>query len=108
MAARPVTLPSEIHALAQNARAAARRIGPGCVTPLLVSAAVGPTSGIDLRFKAENFQHTGSFKLRGALNRLTVLSPDAARRGVVTASSGNHGIACAEEIGRASCRERVS
>ena len=92
--------PDDLSALARAARAAAGRLGPECVTPLLASAAIGPERGVDLRFKAENFQRTGSFKFRGALNRLMILTPDEARRGVVTASSGNHGIACAEAARR--------
>jgi threonine dehydratase len=44
-----------------------------------------------LFFKTENFQHTGSFKLRGAMSKLTSLASDMP---VITASSGNHGIAC--------------
>ncbi len=45
--------------------------------------------------KLENIQHTGSFKLRGAFNRLLRLSDDERARGVVAASSGNHGAAVA-------------
>ena len=44
-----------------------------------------------LLYKTENFQHTGSFKLRGASAKLTTVPLD---RPVITASSGNHGIAC--------------
>jgi threonine dehydratase len=44
-----------------------------------------------VHFKTENFQHTGSFKLRGALSKLTMLDT---KTPVITASSGNHGIAC--------------
>lgn len=52
-------------------------------------------SGADVYFKCENLQHTGSFKVRGALNRLLTLDDDAKARGIVTASTGNHGAACA-------------
>jgi threonine dehydratase len=48
-----------------------------------------------LFLKLESGQVTGSFKPRGALNRLLSLSPEIARRGVVTASGGNHGLAVA-------------
>ncbi len=57
-------------------------------TPLLPSAVV---SG--LFYKCENFQRTGSFKIRGALAKLTALPLDLP---VITASSGNHGIACSQ------------
>lgn len=45
--------------------------------------------------KLENLQHTGSFKLRGVMNRLLTLTPEQRARGIVTASSGNHGAAVA-------------
>ncbi len=46
-------------------------------------------------FKCENLQHTGSFKTRGALNKILVMSPEERQRGAVTASTGNHGAAFA-------------
>ena len=46
-------------------------------------------------FKQENKQHTGSFKIRGALSKLISLSKKKARKGVVAASTGNHGLAVA-------------
>jgi threonine dehydratase len=58
-------------------------------TPTLGS----PTLGVSL--KAELFQHTGSFKARGALNRLAALTPEERERGVVTWSAGNHAQAVA-------------
>ena len=51
--------------------------------------------GAKVFFKCENLQHTGSFKARGALNKILTLSPDERARGVVTASTGNHGAAFA-------------
>lgn len=60
-------------------------------TPLLPSQQLGEDLGCDLRFKAENFQHTGSFKMRGAASKMTSITGDM---GLITASSGNHGIAC--------------
>jgi threonine dehydratase len=45
--------------------------------------------------KMEHWQKTGSFKIRGALNRLHALSPDEKSRGVITASAGNHGLGVA-------------
>jgi len=58
-------------------------------TPTLESAALG------VSLKAELFQHTGSFKARGALNRLAALTPEERERGVVTWSAGNHAQAVA-------------
>ena len=55
-----------------------------------------PCEGLDgVRLKAELFQRTGSFKARGALNRVTALSPEERARGVVTWSAGNHARAVA-------------
>jgi threonine dehydratase len=52
-------------------------------------------SGAHVFFKCENLQHTGSFKARGAMNKLLSLSEEERERGVVTASTGNHGAAVA-------------
>jgi threonine dehydratase len=52
-------------------------------------------SGAEVAFKCENLQHTGSFKARGALNKVLSLSEKERERGIVTASTGNHGAACA-------------
>jgi threonine dehydratase len=75
-------------------RAAAERI-EGLVrrTPMLRSAPV--TSGPDLALKLECLQITGSFKPRGAVNTLKSLSEVAIRKGIITASGGNHGKAVA-------------
>jgi len=54
-----------------------------------------PTSGIDLRLKLECLQVTGSFKPRGANNALLSLTEEQLKRGVITASGGNHGVAVA-------------
>ena len=55
------------------------------------------TRGISplVKFKLENRQRTGSFKLRGASNALSLLTPEQARLGVLTSSTGNHGLAVA-------------
>lgn len=64
-------------------------------TPLELSSTLGDLSGSSVFLKLENLQHTGSFKVRGALNRLLSLSDDEKRKGVVTASTGNHALAVA-------------
>jgi threonine dehydratase len=77
-------------------RAAASRIAPhAAITPLLTSPALDAVAGGRVVLKAEVLQHTGSFKLRGALNRLLQLSADERTRGVVAYSSGNHAQAIA-------------
>ena len=64
-------------------------------TPLLESEAINARVGARVLFKAECLQHSGSFKIRGALNRLLQLSADERRTGVVAFSSGNHAQAVA-------------
>ncbi|GIW34101.1 threonine/serine dehydratase [Meiothermus sp.] len=60
-------------------------------TPLDLSLALSQITGAQVWLKLENLQHTGSFKVRGALNKLLSLSPEHLQKGVVAASSGNHG-----------------
>src|SRR5439155_1137225 len=64
-------------------------------TPLLRSGTLSDQLGVDARFKAELFQRTGSFKVRGALTRIASLSEEEKRRGVITISAGNHAQAVA-------------
>lgn len=76
----------------EDVRSAAERIRPYVArTPLERSARLSELAGVDVWLKFECFQLTGSFKLRGALNALSVLT-DAR---VVTASAGNHGLGVA-------------
>lgn len=65
------------------------------VTPTVPSSFLSEQLGCRLSLKLENLHHTGSFKERGALNKLLGLSDDAKRRGVVAASAGNHAQAVA-------------
>lgn len=60
-------------------------------TPLEYSLPLSTLTNSQVFLKLENLQHTGSFKLRGAMNALLALTPEQRARGVVTASSGNHG-----------------
>ena len=71
--------------------AAARIAGKVVRTPLLPSTELEELTGVPSYLKLENLQRTGSFKLRGATNRILQLSAEERRRGVVTVSSGNHG-----------------
>ncbi|WP_298851982.1 pyridoxal-phosphate dependent enzyme [uncultured Ruegeria sp.] len=83
---------------AQNAVKARDRIRDYIYeTPLLPSQQLGEDLDCRLRFKAENFQHTGSFKMRGAASKMTSITGDT---GLITASSGNHGIACSRAAAR--------
>jgi len=75
---------------------AANRIQPLIrETPLDYSPAFSSRTGANVYFKLENLQHTGSFKLRGAFNKLLSLTPGQRQAGCVAASSGNHGAAIA-------------
>ncbi len=81
-------------------REAQERIqGIALVTPMLHSRYLSDLTGADVWLKAENLQRTGSFKLRGASNRLQVLSAEERTRGVIAASAGNHaqGVALAAQ-----------
>lgn len=76
--------------------AAESRIRPHVAeTPLLLSPILSERTGATVFLKLENRQITGSFKLRGAANKLLSLSAAERARGVVTASTGNHGLAVA-------------
>ena len=62
-------------------------------TPIFTNKSLNQESGADLYFKCENFQKAGSFKIRGATNAVMLLSDKELSKGIVTASSGNHGAA---------------
>lgn len=71
-------------------------------TPLVWSEALSSRLGLEILLKLENHQHTGSFKVRGALNKMLSLDAESRSKGIIAASSGNHGAAvawCAREIG---------
>ena len=65
------------------------------LTPVLTSNTINQQSNSKLFFKCDNFQKTGSFKIRGATNTILQLSKEQLRNGVITTSSGNHGAAVA-------------
>ncbi|MFC5067897.1 threonine ammonia-lyase [Flaviflagellibacter deserti] len=75
--------------------AAARIKGHAVHTPLLNNARLDERLGAKVFLKAENLQHIGAFKFRGAYNTLAALDPDVRARGVVAWSSGNHAQAVA-------------
>jgi threonine dehydratase len=82
--------------------ARARLQGVARVTPVYRSETLSRACGLDVHLKAENLQRTGSFKIRGAYNRISTLSPEQRAAGVVAASAGNHGQAvawAAREVG---------
>jgi len=65
------------------------------VTPVYGSETLSKKAGRPVTLKAENLQRTGSFKIRGAVNKIATLSSRERRAGVVAASAGNHGQAVA-------------
>ncbi len=64
-------------------------------TPLILSNTFSRLCNNNIYLKLENFQRTGSFKIRGAYNKISKLSEDEKKMGIVTASAGNHGQAVA-------------
>jgi len=92
----PVALPT-----AADVDEAARRLsGVALHTPLLTSAALDAMTQGRVFLKAETLQRTGSFKFRGAYNRLAAIPPERRSGGVVAFSSGNHaqGVAAAAQL----------
>ncbi|MEM6671769.1 MAG: threonine ammonia-lyase [Planctomycetota bacterium] len=86
-------------------RRAAERLAPYVrETPTVYSYTFSEALGIDVHLKLENLQRTGSFKVRGALNRILTLEPEQRERGLLAASAGNHaqGVALAARL--AGCR----
>jgi threonine dehydratase len=84
------------HPTLDDVRAAARRIEPHVHrTPVVTSRTLDRELGASAFFKCENLQKVGAFKARGALNAVLGLSAEAAARGVVAHSSGNHAAALA-------------
>jgi len=91
-----VTLPTFEDVL----EAAGRLEGQAVKTPLISNRALDEAVGGKVLVKAECLQRTGSFKFRGAYNRISRLTPDELKRGVVAFSSGNHaqGVAAAAAV----------
>ncbi len=81
--------------LADVQEARQRLLGIAEETPIYLSETFSRRCGREVRLKAENLQRTGSFKVRGAVNKLSTLSAAQRGAGVVAASAGNHGQAVA-------------
>jgi threonine dehydratase len=91
--------------LPANVVLAANRIAPHIrETPLDFSPFFSNLTGANVFLKLENLQHTGSFKLRGAFNKLLTLTPEDRAAGCVAASSGNHGAAVAYAMSKLGTR----
>jgi threonine dehydratase len=86
--------------LADVERAARTIAGKVLRTPLMPAPRLSELTGGDVVVKHENMHPTGSFKERGALNKLSALSDDERRRGVIAMSAGNHAQAVAYHAAR--------
>lgn len=94
--------------LARMVKDAAGRIRPAVFeTPLEPVPDLFLGSGATVLFKLENLQQTGSFKLRGASNKILSLDREMAARGVIAASNGNHGLGVAAAAQRAGIAAEV-
>ena len=69
-------------------------------TPILPDKKLSDDTNVDIYLKAESLQRSGSFKIRGAYNKIAGLSPEEKKRGVIAASAGNHaqGVALAAKL----------
>jgi len=92
--------PADAVAVADVEAARARLTGVIYETPCAYSQSLSDLTGARVFVKLENLQMTGSFKERGAANVLLQLSDEERRRGVITASAGNHGLAVAFHAAR--------
>src|SRR6202046_1721037 len=92
--------PASLPTAADVDEAARRLAGVALHTPLLTSSALDALTGGRVFLKAETLQRTGSFKFRGAYNKLAAIPPERRAGGVVAFSSGNHaqGVAAAARL----------
>jgi threonine dehydratase len=92
----------------EDIQAARQRIdGIARITPVYSSETFSRLTGRSVHLKAENLQRTGAFKIRGAVNKIALLSPEEHAAGVVTASAGNHGQAVAWAARQAGAVARI-
>jgi threonine dehydratase len=93
--------------LADIQAARGRIAGVARVTPIFTSETLSGLAGRELLLKCENFQRTGAFKVRGAVNKIATLSDAERRAGVVAATAGNHGQAVAWAAREAGIRATI-
>jgi threonine dehydratase len=92
----------------EHIRAARERLAPHIrTTPTVYSYTFSETLGTDVFLKLENLQRTGSFKVRGALNRILTLSEEARAKGLIAASAGNHAQGVALAASLAGCSSKI-
>jgi threonine dehydratase len=108
MSNSPATAPFSPAELAQMVQEAERRIRDYVIeTPLEPVPDLLPDHSSHIFFKLENLQQTGSFKLRGATNKILSLDREQAAKGVIAASNGNHGLGVAAASKRAGIAAEV-
>lgn len=94
-------LAREAHQAEKNIRTHIRE------TPLEFSPYLSSIGNSQVYLKLENFQLTGSFKIRGAFNKLLSLTKEQRKKGIITASSGNHGVAVSCALQKLGIRGKV-
>jgi len=99
--------PTQPPAFADIEDASARIAGQAVVTPLIENAALNAQVGARVLLKCETLQVSGSFKFRGAYNRISRFSEDEKARGVVAYSSGNHAQGVAAAAARVGTRALI-
>ncbi|WP_128008608.1 pyridoxal-phosphate dependent enzyme [Mycoplasma sp. ATU-Cv-508] len=90
-------MPTPVDLLQSQVEETAQKLSHQIIpTPLVYNATLSNLTGQNIYLKMENFQATGSFKIRGALNKIFNLSESEIQRGIIAASAGNHaqGVAC--------------
>jgi threonine dehydratase len=104
---KPMATQKTAPTLADIQEARERLRGIAEETPIYLSETFSRRCGREVRLKAENLQRTGAFKIRGAVNRLSMLTPEERAAGVVAASAGNHGQAVAWASRELGVRARI-
>jgi threonine dehydratase len=99
----PRSVVAEAVALADILAARERIVEYVVRTPLLFNEAASDYAGLPIYLKLECLQHTGAFKARGALNKISTLTAEERRAGLICASTGNHGLAVAYAAKRFGC-----
>jgi threonine dehydratase len=102
---RPSPSVASVAAMTRIAQRRLRRFLPP--TPVVAAPDLTRQLGRPVFYKLENLQPTGSFKVRGAFNKILSLRPAVRRRGIVAASTGNHGAAVAYALARLGLRGEV-
>ncbi|MFT7678933.1 MAG: threonine dehydratase [Planctomycetota bacterium] len=103
-----MSLPVDLDAALDEIRAAAERLAPHIrTTPTVYSYTFSEMLQGEVYLKLENLQRTGSFKVRGALNRILTLSDEARAKGLIAASAGNHAQGVALAASLAGCSSKI-